>query len=312
MHTFPRQLVFATNFSESCHAAIPLVAQWVDSLQAKLTLLHVHARGTQAQAKRALESFFAEAEHYPGSERVVRSGAPVRGIAEFCRSQPDALLVMPPSTRSQLPRPLHSSLRARVLRELDTPMLTLPDANGVPLPPSAGGHVACWVTGQESRLDHVREAAALARGRQAELHLLHVLPEVSEGMLIDALYSDRPLSESVAHQHLEHIAAQLGDDLPIRLHVAVGSSLQVLKQQLKRSQASILVVDRETVMRKRLLQTSFNPSLTEAPCLLICVPPRDQDGPDPMLPALRAPRFGVMPPTAAAGRSIVARGSWVQ
>ncbi|PPT53544.1 hypothetical protein XarbCFBP8150_21555, partial [Xanthomonas arboricola] len=43
-------LIFATNFSETCHAAIPTVAQLVDRLRARLTILHVHAKGKRAQA----------------------------------------------------------------------------------------------------------------------------------------------------------------------------------------------------------------------------------------------------------------------
>ncbi|WP_374679803.1 universal stress protein [Hydrocarboniphaga effusa] len=294
-HPFPRQLVFATNFSEACHAAIPLVAQWVDSLQAKLTLLHVHAAGTHLQAKRSLDSFFAEAAHYPNSERVLRSGKPAEAIAEYCRSQPNSLLVMPPSTRSSLPRPLHSSLRAKVLHDVITPMLTLPHTDRIPEPPSTGGHVACWISGQETRLDHVREAAALAQRRGAELHLMHALPEVSEGMLIEALYSDRPLSESVAGQRLADIASQLGNELPIRLHIGTGEPESVLRKLLKRTQASILVVDRGAVMRKRLMQASFNSKLTDSPCLLICVPPREAEGRDPMLPAPQSSVFGARP-----------------
>ncbi|WP_341918479.1 universal stress protein [Hydrocarboniphaga effusa] len=294
-HPFPRQLVFATNFSEACHAAIPLVAQWVDSLQAKLTLLHVHAAGTHLQAKRSLDSFFAEAAHYPNSERVLRSGKPAEAIAEYCRSQPNSLLVMPPSTRSSLPRPLHSSLRAKVLHDVITPMLTLPHTDRIPEPPSTGGHVACWISGQETRLDHVREAAALAQRRGAELHLMHALPEVSEGMLIDALYSDRPLSESVAGQRLADIASQLGNELPIRLHIGTGEPESVLRKLLKRTQASILVVDRGAVMRKRLMQASFNSKLADSPCLLICVPPREAEGRDPMLPAPQSSVFGARP-----------------
>jgi nucleotide-binding universal stress UspA family protein len=295
LHPFPRQLVFATNFSEACHAAIPLVAQWVDSLQAKLTLLHVHSAGAHLQARRSLDSFFAEAAHYPNSERVLRSGKPAEAIAEYCRSQPNSLLVMPPSTRSSLPRPLHSSLRAKVLHDVVTPMLTLPHTDRIPEPPSTGGHVACWISGQETRLDHVREAAALARRRGAELHLMHALPEVNEGILIDALYSDRPLSESVAGQRLADIASQLGNDLPVRLHIGTGEPESVLRKLLKRTQSSILVVDRAAVMRKRLLQASFNSKLTDSPCLLICVPPRETEGRDPMLPAPQSSVFGARP-----------------
>ncbi len=285
--TYPANphLIFATNFSDACHAAIPMVAQWVDSLQARLTLLHVHAKGTQAQSARSLDSFFAEAAHYPGSERRLLSGRAADGIAEFCREHPQSMLVMPPSARTYLPRPLHVSLRAQVLRQVATPMLTLPYTDAIPEPPAVGGQVACWITGEEKRFDHVREAAALARRRDAELHLLHVLPEISEGLLVETLYSDRPLAEPAATQLLDSIVSQLGNEVRVRIHVGTGHTERTLSQLLQRSRANVLVVDRDTAVRKRLLRSSFRTSIHDNPCLLICVPPRGHDDErDPMLP----------------------------
>ncbi|MCW0235766.1 MAG: universal stress protein [Ferrovibrio sp.] len=280
---FPRQLVFATNFSEACHSAIPLVAQWVDALQARLTLLHVHARGEQATAQRALHSFFAEAANYPGCERVLLSGDPARGIAAFCREHPQALLVMPPSSRRFLPRPLHVSLRTRVLRDVVTPMMTLPYTDAIPEPPQPGGHVACWLTGRERRLDHLREAAAIARRRGAELHLFYALPEISEGLMMEAMTAPRPFAASAATRWLDHIVDHLGDDLTIRLQLATGSAAQVLQKLLRRSRANILVADRDATIHSRLLRASLS-SAGASRYLLICVPPRDDEGFDPMLP----------------------------
>lgn len=277
-------LIFATNFSESCHAAIPMVAHWVDVLQARLTLLHVHPRGASQQAARALDSFFAESAHYPDSQRQLLSGDTATGIAGYCSQHPQALLVMPPSLRSYLPRPLHVSLRTRVLRELATPMLTmLPDSRAIPELPAHGGHVACWITGDEPQLDHVREAATLARQRGAELHLLFVLPEVSEGLMLEALYSDRPLAEPAATRLLDDVAARIDADVRVRVHLGSGSTQASLARLLRASRASVLVVDRDTAVRKRLLRGAFSSALRDSPCLLVCVPSR-RHGDDGSLP----------------------------
>lgn len=266
-------LIFATNFSEACHAAIPMVANWVDSLQARLTLLHVHPRGNGVQAARALDSFFAESAHYPNSERQLLSGPAATGIAEFCRQHPQAMLVMPPSVRSYLPRPLHVSLRTEVLRTAATPMLTmLPDTRAIATQATAGGHVACWITGEESHLEHVREAAALAQQRGAELHLLFVLPEVSEGLMIEALYSNRPLAEPAAIRMLDDIAARIGNGVRVRVHLGTGSARPTLARLLRDSRAQVLVVDRDTTVRKQLLRHSFASALRDSPCLLVSVP----------------------------------------
>ncbi|MET0289057.1 MAG: universal stress protein [Pseudoxanthomonas sp.] len=297
MHATPSHLVFATNFSEICHAAIPTVAQLVDSLRAKLTLLHVHAKGQRQQAQQSLDSFFAEASNYPGCDRALYGGPTAAGIAAFCRSNPDAVLIMPPSERTGMPRPLHVSLRAQVLQRVATPMLTLPYADALPRDGSIGGHVACWITGHESSLELVRDAAGLARRRGADLHLLHVMPEVSEGLLMDSLFNEHPLAEPAATRWLADIAASLqDDDLRIRIHLATGHPRKQIAHLLKRARADVLVVEHDAVIRRRLGRTSFDAALSKNPCLLMCVP-RRRDGVSvpAQLPRRTMPGFNFLP-----------------
>ncbi|MCS3744623.1 nucleotide-binding universal stress UspA family protein [Xanthomonas arboricola] len=274
MQTTPTHLIFATNFSETCHAAIPTVAQLVDRLRARLTILHVHAKGKRTQAQQSLDSFFAEASNYPGCERALAGGPAAAGIVSFCRSRDDALLIMPPSERTGLPRPLHVSLRARVLQRVATPMLTLPYADAIPRDGAVGGHVACWITGRETSLESLRDAAALARRRGADLHLLHVVPEVSEGLLVDSLFNDKPLSEGAASNWLSDLVQQLpdDDDLRVRIHVAVGNPRREIAGLLKRACADVLVVEHDALVRRGVWRSSLQSALAKTPCVLICLP----------------------------------------
>ncbi|NIK02505.1 MULTISPECIES: universal stress protein [Xanthomonas] len=286
MQTTPTHLIFATNFSETCHAAIPTVAQLVDRLRARLTILHVHAKGKRAQARQSLDAFFAEASNYPGCERALASGPAAAGIVSFCRSRDDALLIMPPSERTGLPRPLHVSLRARVLERVATPMLTLPYADAIPRDGAGGGHVACWITGRETSLDTLRDAAAMARRRGADLHLLHVMPDISEGLLVDSLFNDKPLTEAAAASWLSDLVLQLrDDDLRVRLHVAVGNPRREIAGLLKRACADVLVVEHDAVVRRGVWRSSLQATLAKTPCVLICLPPSH----------LRRPAIGTAP-----------------
>ncbi|MBB4594504.1 MULTISPECIES: universal stress protein [Xanthomonas] len=286
MQTTPTHLIFATNFSETCHAAIPTVAQLVDRLRARLTILHVHAKGKRAQARQSLDAFFAEASNYPGCERALASGPAAAGIVSFCRSRDDALLIMPPSERTGLPRPLHVSLRARVLERVATPMLTLPYADAIPRDGAGGGHVACWITGRETSLDTLRDAAAMARRRGADLHLLHVMPDISEGLLVDSLFNDKPLTEAAAVSWLSDLVLQLrDDDLRVRLHVAVGNPRREIAGLLKRACADVLVVEHDAVVRRGVWRSSLQATLAKTPCVLICLPPSH----------LRRPAIGTTP-----------------
>lgn len=295
MQTTPTHLIFATNFSETCHAAIPTVAQLVDRLRARLTILHVHAKGKRTQAQQSLDSFFAEASNYPGCERALAGGPAAAGIVSFCRSRDDALLIMPPSERTGLPRPLHVSLRARVLQRVATPMLTLPYADAIPRDGAVGGHVACWITGRETSLESLRDAAALARRRGADLHLLHVVPEVSEGLLVDSLFNDKPLSEGAASNWLSDLVQQLpdDDDLRVRIHVAVGNPRREIAGLLKRACADVLVVEHDALVRRGVWRSSLQSALAKTPCVLICLPP----------PHLRRPILGAGSDRAPTKRS---------
>ncbi|MCC4585555.1 universal stress protein [Xanthomonas sp. NCPPB 1067] len=302
MQTTPTHLIFATNFSETCHAAIPTVAQLVDRLRARLTILHVHAKGKRAQAQQSLEAFFAEASNYPGCERALASGPAAAGIVSFCRSRNDALLIMPPSERTGLPRPLHVSLRARVLQRVATPMLTLPYADAIPRDGSVGGHVAYWVTGRETNLESLRDAAALARRRGADLHLLHVMPEIGEGLLMDSLFNATPVTEAAASNWLSDLALQLGDDdLRVRIHVAVGNPRREIAGLLKRACADVLVVEHEAVIRRGVWRSSLQATLAKSPCVLICLP-----SPQARVPAAGLGRLTAVPANSAAGQRIAA------
>ncbi|SEM40279.1 Universal stress protein family protein [Pseudoxanthomonas sp. GM95] len=298
MYTAPSHLVFATNFSETCHAAIPTLAQLVDRLRAKLTLLHVHAKGQRGHAQQALDSFFAEASHYPGCERALYGGPAAAGIAAYCRSHPEALLIMPPSERTGLPRPLHVSLRAQVLQRVSTPMLTLPYADALPRDGQIGGQVACWISDRASAQDLVRDAANLARRRGADLHLLHVMPEASEGLLVDSLFDDRPLAEPAVSRWLADLAASVQDpQLRIRLHLGTGNPRRQIAGLLKRARADVLVVQHDAVLRRRFGRHTFDAVLSESPCLLLCVPRRHQGVAMPARLADRRMRgFDFLPP----------------
>jgi len=75
--TNSNHLIFATSFSDACHAGIPSAARIVDALAARLTILHVYnpQKKTFREADSMLHSFFAEADNYPDCERQMISWA---------------------------------------------------------------------------------------------------------------------------------------------------------------------------------------------------------------------------------------------
>src|SRR5882762_10072095 len=120
-------IIFATNFSDACHAAIPTVTRWVDAHNARLTILHVYQpeKTLHRKAEAHLKSFYAEADNYSNCQRILLAGNPCDNIESFCTKEGDGLLFMPPSDRTGLPRPFHVSTRARLLENLEMPIWTM-------------------------------------------------------------------------------------------------------------------------------------------------------------------------------------------
>ncbi len=218
-------LIFATSFSDACHAAIPSVARIVDALSARLTILHVYdpQKKTIRDADGMLHSFFAEADNYPHCERQMIGGAVFEGITEFCRHHRDALLFLPASDRIGLPRPFHRSLRTRIIRALPASVWTLNQTQKIGCSPETVKHIAVWLTSPEEGLDHVRQAAAHAEMMDATLHLLHVVPEVHEGMLGSTMFSAAPLGTEYASAWLKKVAGELPQHRNVKIHVTQGN-----------------------------------------------------------------------------------------
>jgi len=195
MNRITDHILFATNFSDACHAAIPAVTRWVDAHNARLTILHVYQpeKTLHRQAEAQLESFYAEAENYKNCRRVLLSGNISDSIENFCAREGDGLLFIPPSDRIGLPRPFHVSTRARLLRNLDMPIWTMGKASLQTNASVAGNNIAVCVQDLDQPVDYVHVAAAHAQRHGAALHLMHVVPETSEGTLISALHSNAPL-----------------------------------------------------------------------------------------------------------------------
>jgi K+-sensing histidine kinase KdpD len=268
-----RHLIFATSFSDACHAAIPSAARIVDTLAARLTILHVYnpQKKTFREADSMLHSFFAEADNYPDCERQMIGGPVFEGITEFCRHQREALLFLPASDRIGLPRPFHRSLRTRIIRALPSSVWTLNQTQKIGGCSATVKHIAVWLTSPEEGLDHVRQAAAHAEMMDATLHLLHVAPEVHEGMLGSTMFSAAPLGTEYATAWLNRVAGELPQHRDVKIHVTSGNKKRMLGRLLRQSQAELLMVSRQSALQQDFFRTELNPTLEDCSSALICV-----------------------------------------
>jgi len=257
-----RHIVFATNFSDACHSAIPAVARWVDQLQCRLTILHVYdsRRELYRDAQSRLQSFFAEADNYTNCERLLLAGEPAAAIAGFCENMRDTLLLLPPSDQAGLPRPWHRSLRAQLIARLPIPIWTLGRTSvGEPLL-AVANHLAAFVSNPEEGTSHIRYGARYAAATNSTLHLIHVIPNVDEGSLTHTLRSRAPLGEEYAEAWMQEITASIEPAAKIELHMEQGSVRRLLPQLFQRTGADMLLVSRQTACEPQwLLGPVVNP-----------------------------------------------------
>ncbi|MDE1155924.1 MAG: universal stress protein [Acidobacteriaceae bacterium] len=277
-------LIFATNFSDACHAAIPAVARWVDQLHCRLTILHVYdpEKLLYRDAERLLNSFFAEANNYPACDRVLISGDAAEGIAAYCRKQSNALLLLPPTDQAGLPRPWHKSLRAQMLKRLDIPVWTLGRTMvGSPMP-LAAGHLAVLMRTPEEGTAHLRQAARYAARTGATLHLLHVLPEIDERTLTHTIDSGAPLGLETATHWMNEMAECLEPVERLQVHIERGSLRKQLPELMHRTGADLLIANRESFVAPGWLGPSISRAFRSLRTGILAIPhtPASSSNPD--------------------------------
>jgi nucleotide-binding universal stress UspA family protein len=274
MNHMTDHIIFATNFSDASHAAIPTVTRWVDAHNARLTLLHVYnpARTLHRDAEAQLRSFYAEADNYPNCRRVLLAGNVCSTISAFCKRERDGLLFMPPSDRTSLPRPFHISTRARLLETLEMPIWTLGKATLNTGAAVAGRNIAVALQNLDEPTGYLAAAASHALRHNSTLHLLHVVPETTEGTLITALHSDAPLGIESALDRISNIAAELPAGLKVEVHVRMGQRWRELKSLLHECDAELLMVGRSQTLYRGLFRSSIDPMLNDCNIPIVCLP----------------------------------------
>jgi len=285
MSNVEMRLLFPTRFSESCFQAIPAVAQWMDDLACSLTIAHVyHPRATNMfDAEQQLRSFFAEADRYSNTRRMLLSGEdPAAALTDYLGTRCYDMVVSPSSDRVGLPRPFHRSTRAHLLAHSDTALWTMGmamDTRTFRRP----ARVGCIISRRSDSRRPLELACEYALRVGATLQLLYLVPEVHEGMLRNGVGYDEPLTAMVALEDLQRIAATL--PVTPELHSVVGRDAPRVLGLLRNSRTDILFVGKREASYRSLFRSEMHPFIDAAGCPVVCV---DQDRTLPLW-ALRKP-----------------------
>jgi nucleotide-binding universal stress UspA family protein len=262
------KVLFATQFSDSCFRAIRGVAQLADAFRMHVTIAHVGPAERAVESE--LRSFFAEADHYPSRDRIRLEGSPVEALSTFARSGAYDLVVAPRTYRLGLPRPLHRSTRAGLLRASQTPVWTI--SRGLEEADFRRTYktVAVFVDGREQNMSHVEQAAAFAARVGAQLRVLTVVPQVHEDALVAHPLLRQPLSAEVAEERIHELLSGWSR-LPT-VDVTTGTPDRELPKMAAKCEADLLFLSETQSCEGRLFR-QMRRAVDQSPCPVIAVPP---------------------------------------
>jgi len=269
----PFEVVFLTNFSNSSYRTVPALAQLADELDTHITIVHASQPGGFAGpvSEARLASFFPDAGTYRRSSRLNFSGDVVEAVKQLGRQQPVDLIVAPSSDPLGWPRPLHTSLRSRILRECHAPVWTIGKAIHSAVLNRRTRNVGCWVDLASPDTSHITAAFEYAGKLEANLHLLHALPEIHEGSLALPVYYGKPLSEDGA---AKEIRALLGW-MPVQpqIHIATGPMTRVMPSMARDLNLDAMFVSRQQALGGGWNSRGISSAIDRCNCPVFCCTP---------------------------------------
>ena len=273
------RLLLSTRFSESCFNAIPAVAQWMDDFASSLTIVHVYnpKKVHRADAQAQLNAFFAEADHYGGTRRVLLTGdEPAKSIAMFLEQDQHDLLLCPATDQVGLPRPFHRSTRARLMHLTATPLWTI-GASASGRSARSPQRVGCMISRRSDSRRPLELAAQYAQFHGACLQLMYLVPEVDDGTIRNTLTYNEPLSERAAARELGRLVDALS--LTCEIYTARGVRSRSLADMVTRARTDLLFIGKSEVLRRKLWLPDLAGFTESAGCPVICV---DHDRTQPL------------------------------
>ncbi|MEQ1949070.1 MAG: universal stress protein [Bryobacteraceae bacterium] len=269
----PLEVVFLTNFSDACFRAIPWVAQLADDLSIGLTIAHAYDPqvARRAEVEALLSSFFPEADHFARTSRVAMPGDPVNLLRKLEETRDVDLVICPASDALGMPRLGHRSLRASILHDCGFPVWTIGRHTDTVKLKQPVKNVACWVEAGHQAPVHLKLAVAYATALEAQLHVLHLVPEIHEGLMALPTIEDRPLHEDGARRAVEDLVPRSTQSLHV--HVASGNGVRSQSKLLKQCNADVAFASVERFALTDWIRSDID-RVDRHACPTICVSSR--------------------------------------
>lgn len=257
-----QNILFPVDFSPSCIAMARYVKRAAAIWGARITLVHVfdpnshngfelyvRAQGEIAEehreiARQMLDSFL-ESEFPAGDcPRVLLWGDVAREIAAYASARGFDLIIMPTYSGS-FRRMLLGSTTAKILNDVDCPVLTAMHAQDMAPRPMGHREWLCAIDLKAHSEGLLLYASGLAAAAGARLSLIHVIPDGDPGPANGGDPEDRLHSgkQREALRQIEDLQSRVGCQIPVR--ITAGPIKEALLQEVRRSDVDVLVVGRD-------------------------------------------------------------------
>jgi nucleotide-binding universal stress UspA family protein len=253
-------ILFPVNFSRSCLAMGAYVKRVADIFGARVSMIHVfdsasynglelyvRAPGDIAQeheewARKRLDSFLQS--EFPVSQcpRILVSGDVAEQVALQARSGFD--LIIMPTHSGAFRRMLIGSITAKVLNDVDCPVVTSEHAENVAPRPLAHREMLCAIGLGESSERVLRYANQLSSEARANLRIVHAVQSAKSAVSRQLAIEEARLSEEgrQAYERIDALQKKVGSQAATQ--VVVGPVKQALLEVAWHSNADVLIIGR--------------------------------------------------------------------
>ena len=272
-----KRILFPVDFSPRCRGAVAYVEALAGRFDAEVILLHTIEPNTYntplteeplPQAEE-FDKFFGTDLKYLRVQRLIESGEVAQTIVSHAASLSGDLIMMPTQGLGTFRRLILGSPTTKVLHDAECPVWTgvhLEDAP--PLEAISCRRIVCAVDLQAASVLVLDWASHLADEYQAELTLLHVMPE-SDSYLPQNKREETSARETV-RSRLGDLAKSAGAQTMIR--VEPGQPAKAVARVAGEIGADLLVIGRRAVpgAAGRLEATAYA-MIRQSPCPVVSV-----------------------------------------
>ena len=218
-----------------------------------------------------VEAFLAAAVEGTRHEITIRQGDPAEAIVEFAHETSPSMIVMPTHSYGRFRRFLLGSVTAKVLDDIDCPVLTGVHQEAVPRPVRAEIlRIVCAVDAGEGSIrvfGMAREFGALFGATVTAVHAIPAADETSDNR------GEIEIWKYLVQRAGEKLAP-LGREAGVEISVSIagGAVATVVREAALRERADLLVIGRgETQRTLGRLRTQAYSIIRHAPCPVLSV-----------------------------------------